>query len=65
MADCVMQIGYSSSAATGLQQKMLETRTEFNIHSRVLGNVFYLMASQTSKTETLVGIEKLLEDALL
>ena len=59
------QAGYSSSAATGLQKRMLEGSTEFNVHSRVLGNVFYLMASQTSRPETLQGIERLLTDALV
>lgn len=58
------QAGYSSSAATGLQNKMLEGSTEFNVHSRVLGNVFYLMASQISKPETLKEIERLLSEAL-
>ncbi|KAG0647776.1 Bifunctional dethiobiotin synthetase 7 [Hyphodiscus hymeniophilus] len=57
--------GYTSSATTGLQERMLEGCTQFNIHSRVLGNVFYLMASQTSKPETLRDIEKLLSEALL
>lgn len=56
--------GYTSSAATGLQKRLLEGSTEFNIHSRVLGNVFYLMASQTSKQETLKSIESLLLAAL-
>jgi dethiobiotin synthetase/adenosylmethionine--8-amino-7-oxononanoate aminotransferase len=59
------QAGYSSSAATGLQKQMLEGSTEFNVHSRVLGNVFYLMASQTSKPETLQEIEMLLTEALV
>lgn len=57
--------GYSSSAATGLQKKMLEGSKEFNVHSRVLGNVFYLMASQTSKPGTLQEIERLLKDVLM
>ena len=59
------QAGYSSSAAAGLQKKMLEGSTDFNVHSRVLGNVFYLMASQTSRPETLQQIERLLTDALV
>jgi dethiobiotin synthetase/adenosylmethionine--8-amino-7-oxononanoate aminotransferase len=59
------QAGYSSSAATGLQKKMLEETTQFNVHSRVLGNVFYLMASQTSKPGTLKEIERLLSKTLL
>lgn len=59
------QAGYSSSAATGLQKRLLEGSTQFNVHSRVLGNVFYLMASQTSKPKTLREIERLLAEALL
>jgi len=56
--------GYSSKAATGLQKRLLEGSNEFKIHVRVLGNVLYLMASQTSRPETLRSIEKLLSDAL-
>jgi dethiobiotin synthetase/adenosylmethionine--8-amino-7-oxononanoate aminotransferase len=59
------QAGYSSSAASGLQKRMLEGSAEFNVHSRVLGNVFYLMASQTSNPETLAEIERLLTDTLV
>ena len=59
------QVGYASSAATGLQKKMLEGSKDFNVHSRVLGNVFYLMSSQMSKPETLQEIERLLTDALV
>ncbi|KAH7348727.1 onanonoxo-7-onima-8-eninoihtemlysoneda [Rhexocercosporidium sp. MPI-PUGE-AT-0058] len=50
--------GYSSTAATGLQTKLLNRSVDFKIHVRVLGNVLYMMASQTSKPETLRGIEK-------
>ena len=59
------QVGYSSSAAAGLQKRMLEDSPQFNVHSRVLGNVFYLMASQSSKPGTLKEIERLLSQALL
>ncbi|TVY80703.1 Bifunctional dethiobiotin synthetase/7,8-diamino-pelargonic acid aminotransferase [Lachnellula suecica] len=52
--------GYSSSAATGLQRSLIKGSSEFKIHSRVLGNVFYMMASQTSQPETLRSIEQLL-----
>ncbi|KAF8861314.1 PLP-dependent transferase [Acephala macrosclerotiorum] len=57
--------GYSSTAATGLQKKLLKGGVEFKIHNRVLGNVLYLMASQTSKPETLKSIESLLTECLL
>ncbi|KUJ19147.1 PLP-dependent transferase [Mollisia scopiformis] len=57
--------GYSSTAATGLQKKLLAGCEDFKIHNRVLGNVLYLMASQTSRPETLRSIEKLLMKCLL
>jgi bifunctional dethiobiotin synthetase / adenosylmethionine---8-amino-7-oxononanoate aminotransferase len=59
------KLGYTSTAATGLQKRLLEGNGEFKIHVRVLGNVLYMMASQTSKVETLRSIEKLLLDTLL
>ena len=59
-------LGYSSTAATGLQKRLLDSdgKNEFKIHVRVLGNVLYIMASQTSKPETLRSIEKILLEAL-
>lgn len=60
-----MNVGYSSTAATGLQKKLLAGSEDFKIHNRVLGNVLYLMASQTSKPETLKSIEGLLMKHLL
>jgi len=62
--DTDRRIGYSSTAATSLQKKLLEGSNEFKIHVRVLGNVLYVMASQTSRTEALRSIEKTLLDAL-
>jgi dethiobiotin synthetase/adenosylmethionine--8-amino-7-oxononanoate aminotransferase len=59
------KLGYTSTAATGLQKRLLEGNGELKIHVRVLGNVLYMMASQTSKVETLRSIEKLLLDTLL
>ncbi|KAL2064072.1 hypothetical protein VTL71DRAFT_4566 [Oculimacula yallundae] len=56
--------GYSSTAATGLQKKLLNRSEDFKIHVRVLGNVLYMMASQTSKPETLRSIEQFLEAEL-
>jgi dethiobiotin synthetase/adenosylmethionine--8-amino-7-oxononanoate aminotransferase len=38
---------------------------DWNIHARVLGNVLYLMASQTAKGETLRAIEGTLKEVLL
>lgn len=52
--------GYSSDAAVGVQKKLLETKGEadFNVHSRVLGNVIYFMASMVSEPKSLRSIEE-------
>ncbi|KAL4738574.1 pyridoxal phosphate-dependent transferase [Aspergillus similis] len=57
--------GYTSTAAKGLQTRLAAGGTQFNVHSRVLGNVLYLMSSVTSKQETLRTIEGILREALL
>lgn len=46
--------GYTSSAAIGLRDALLHRSS---IHSRVLGNVIYLMASMTSTPEHLAAVE--------
>ncbi|EKG10555.1 Aminotransferase class-3 [Macrophomina phaseolina MS6] len=55
--------GYASNASRALQAELFEGEQPhaWNIHARVLGNVLYLMASQTSTEETL----RQLEDCLL
>ncbi|KAL4883993.1 pyridoxal phosphate-dependent transferase [Aspergillus karnatakaensis] len=57
--------GYTSTAAKGLQAKLAAGGPAFNVHSRVLGNVLYLMSSVTSKRETLQSIEVVLREGLL
>ncbi|KAI2787270.1 hypothetical protein POX_f07633 [Penicillium oxalicum] len=57
--------GYTSNAAKGLQQQLAVGGHKFNVHSRVLGNVLYLMSSVTSKPESLQELEKLLRTALV
>ncbi|KAJ9218851.1 hypothetical protein DTO027B5_8972 [Paecilomyces variotii] len=57
--------GYTSTAAQGLQKRLAVTGKPYGVHSRVLGNVIYLMASVTSKPESLREIEGLLREALL
>ncbi|ODM20275.1 hypothetical protein SI65_03328 [Aspergillus cristatus] len=52
--------GYTSTAAKGLQQKL----SAANVHSRVLGNVLYLMASLTTKPASLRALEDLLRRSL-
>lgn len=58
--------GYTSVAAAGLQKDLFEETQGrgFNIHSRVLGNVLYLMASMTTKPQDLSVIETRLVEAL-
>lgn len=61
-------IGYTSTAAKGLQQKLARGESDlsnFNVHSRVLGNVLYLMASMKSTPRDLSRIENLLRNAVL
>ncbi|KAL1970230.1 hypothetical protein VTN77DRAFT_5390 [Rasamsonia byssochlamydoides] len=57
--------GYTSTAAKGLQQKLSAGLPSFNVHSRVLGNVLYLMASMTSRPQSLREIEGVLRAALV
>lgn len=51
--------GYASTAATGLRDRLFagEQGEEWVIHSRVLGNVLYLMAATTTKPDVLQGVE--------
>lgn len=46
--------GYTSSAAIGLRDALLNRSS---VHSRILGNVIYLMGSMTSKPQHLADIE--------
>ncbi|KAF2493827.1 onanonoxo-7-onima-8-eninoihtemlysoneda [Lophium mytilinum] len=52
--------GYNSNAAIKLRDTLLErgSRHDWGIHSRVLGNVFYLMGSMTSSSDTLRLVQK-------
>ncbi|GKT51209.1 bifunctional dethiobiotin synthetase/7,8-diamino-pelargonic acid aminotransferase, mitochondrial [Colletotrichum spaethianum] len=61
--------GYSSTAAADLQSTLLQGQTgtgnaRWNVHSRVLGNVLYVMTSQTTKQEDVQRLEALLQKAL-
>ncbi|KZM25942.1 ATP binding [Ascochyta rabiei] len=40
--------GYTSSAAVGLRDSLLSEDNKLSIHSRILGNVIYLMTSMTT-----------------
>lgn len=58
--------GYASTAATGLRDRLFsgEGEGEPVIHSRVLGNVLYLMGAVTSSPGTLRGVEETVLRAL-
>jgi dethiobiotin synthetase/adenosylmethionine--8-amino-7-oxononanoate aminotransferase len=58
--------GYASTAATGLRDRLFSgsRNGEPVIHSRVLGNVLYLMGAMTSTPETLKGVEETVLRAL-
>ncbi|OBT58392.1 hypothetical protein VE04_00766 [Pseudogymnoascus sp. 24MN13] len=56
--------GYTSTAAIGLQSALSRVEGGFGIHSRVLGNVFYVMASQTTTVDVVRGIEERVIQAL-
>lgn len=51
--------GYASTAASFLRDKLFAGNPDEDavIHSRVLGNVLYLMAAMTTKKQTLIGVE--------
>lgn len=57
--------GYTSNAAKGLQQQLAIGSDKFNVHSRVLGNVLYLMSSVTSKPGSLKELENMLRSSLV
>jgi dethiobiotin synthetase/adenosylmethionine--8-amino-7-oxononanoate aminotransferase len=60
--------GYASTAATGLRDRLFAgvggKSGEPVVHSRVLGNVLYLMGAMTSTPETLKGVQKTVLRAL-
>ncbi|KAG9961873.1 PLP-dependent transferase, partial [Aureobasidium melanogenum] len=56
--------GYTSTAATGLRDTLLHDSSENAIHSRVLGNVLYLMASMTTSPETVTSIQRKVQAAM-
>ncbi|KAM3422059.1 hypothetical protein BST61_g2435 [Cercospora zeina] len=58
--------GYASTAATGLRDQLLETPGVDGsvMHSRVMGNILYLMAALTTTEATLKGIEERVLSAL-
>lgn len=58
--------GYKSDAARGLQTALFQASGEDgNMHSRVLGNVLYVMAGQKTTEEGVRRVERLIRRALL
>ncbi|KAK0667121.1 hypothetical protein QBC41DRAFT_254887 [Cercophora samala] len=57
--------GYKSTAAKGLQAALLtDSDRDGSVHSRVLGNVLYLMAGQTTTEETVRRVQRLVRRGL-
>lgn len=57
--------GYTSDAAKTLQKQLLETKGRgWNVHSRVLGNVLYLMTGQMSTPEDVRRWEEIVLEAI-
>ncbi|RDI87394.1 hypothetical protein Vi05172_g2705 [Venturia inaequalis] len=50
--------GYTSTAAASLQKSLLEPKNGWCVHSRVLGNVIYFMASQSATPAHIRQIEE-------
>ncbi|KAI9148774.1 Bifunctional dethiobiotin synthetase/7,8-diamino-pelargonic acid aminotransferase [Paramyrothecium foliicola] len=58
--------GYKSTAAQKLQAHLRRGNVDgrWNVHSRVLGNIFYLMAGQKTTPETISSLEGLILEGL-
>jgi hypothetical protein len=57
-------IGYTSSAAVGLRDALLFQKSKVQIHSRILGNVIYLMASMITKKKDIEVVEEVFKKKL-
>lgn len=59
-------VGYKSTAALAVQAHLRRGDAEgkWNVHARVLGNVFYIMAGQKTTREAVGEIEELVKEAL-
>lgn len=57
-------VGYKSLAAKKIQSHLRQGTGSWNAHSRVLGNVFYVMASQKTSRQSIRELQGLLVDAL-
>ncbi|KAI5456444.1 hypothetical protein BGZ63DRAFT_409132 [Mariannaea sp. PMI_226] len=59
-------VGYKSTAALALQARLRSGDADgrWNVHARVLGNVFYIMAGQKTTRAAIGEIEALVQEAL-
>lgn len=58
------EAGYKSKASMKLQAALRDGDGSWNTHSRVLGNVFYIMAGQKTSQESVQELQSLLLKAL-
>ncbi|KAI5921518.1 bifunctional dethiobiotin synthetase/adenosylmethionine-8-amino-7-oxononanoate aminotransferase [Camillea tinctor] len=58
------EAGYKSQAAAALQARLREGNDHWNVHSRVLGNMLYIMASQKSSREDIKRLQNLFLESL-
>jgi dethiobiotin synthetase/adenosylmethionine--8-amino-7-oxononanoate aminotransferase len=61
-----MITGYTSTAAVSLRDSLLNDAPDkkIRVHSRILGNVIYFMASMSTKAMDLADVEKALMEKL-
>ncbi|KAM0270603.1 hypothetical protein ACHAQH_009387 [Verticillium albo-atrum] len=57
-------VGYTSKAAARLQACLRDGKGAWDVHTRVLGNVLYVMTGQTTKEGTVQEMESLIQRAL-
>ncbi|KAI1504477.1 bifunctional dethiobiotin synthetase/adenosylmethionine-8-amino-7-oxononanoate aminotransferase [Biscogniauxia marginata] len=58
------EAGYKSQAASTLQARLRTGTSLWNVHSRVLGNVLYVMASQKSSMDDIERLQALVLESL-
>ena len=56
--------GYESNAAAGVEASLRKGTGLWNVHTRVLGNVIYVMTSLTTSRETIEAMQTLIMRAL-
>lgn len=62
----IVCVGYKSTAAKDVQAALFAgDAPEWNVHSRILGNVIYFMAGQTSTQESVQRVQEVLSKVLV